>query len=409
MSGDVVKLTRAELYEQVWTTPMRKLAPQYGLSDVGLAKICKRLGIPRPPVGYWAKKEVGKAPARPRLPQADEHGDDPVQFFTPSDREEPCEYAFYDASLAIAHENELGRSTPEIPNTVRPQYRIAHESKRWFLEEEKWKARRRKARGAMHWPAGPGRPAGALRLDVSRGILDRVVRLIAGLEKAAKDRGHRYIVCENDPRSLEIEAFEARFYVRIREKLKQVKHELTDDERRQIQRYGRALFAPKWDLKPRGELELFYGRSVNCWRRHSWRDAARTKVEDRLQDFFVWMILDADAQRAEQARREEERRREAELQARREKLEAEQAAERRRVEWLLAAANAFHQSAILRTYVDAVRSNGAVDGGRFGSQEELNAWIEWALNQSDRIDPLVRSPPSVLDQDPDDLWDEPCE
>ncbi len=74
MSDDVAKLTRTELYEQVWTTPMRRLAPQYGLSDVGLAKIYEKLNIPRPPVGLWAKKEGAKAPAQPKLPDTDGHG-----------------------------------------------------------------------------------------------------------------------------------------------------------------------------------------------------------------------------------------------------------------------------------------------------------------------------------------------
>ncbi|MDZ7736870.1 MAG: hypothetical protein U5P41_12800 [Gammaproteobacteria bacterium] len=32
-----------ELYQQVWQTPMSKLAEQYGISDNGLAKICRKL------------------------------------------------------------------------------------------------------------------------------------------------------------------------------------------------------------------------------------------------------------------------------------------------------------------------------------------------------------------------------
>jgi len=53
-------LTRRQLYDKVWTTPMRHLAKEYGISDVGLAKICKKHDIPRPGVGYWAKLEFGK-------------------------------------------------------------------------------------------------------------------------------------------------------------------------------------------------------------------------------------------------------------------------------------------------------------------------------------------------------------
>ena len=53
-------LTRQELYDLVWSTPMTKLAESFGISDVGLAKICDRHRVPKPPRGYWAKKEAGK-------------------------------------------------------------------------------------------------------------------------------------------------------------------------------------------------------------------------------------------------------------------------------------------------------------------------------------------------------------
>ena len=41
------KISRAELYELVWGTPMSRLAAQFGVSDVALAKTCQRLGVPR--------------------------------------------------------------------------------------------------------------------------------------------------------------------------------------------------------------------------------------------------------------------------------------------------------------------------------------------------------------------------
>jgi hypothetical protein len=48
---------------------VQKVAKKYHLSDVGLAKICKKLNIPKPGLGYWAKKAAGKrAGKRPALP-----------------------------------------------------------------------------------------------------------------------------------------------------------------------------------------------------------------------------------------------------------------------------------------------------------------------------------------------------
>lgn len=40
----------------------------YGLSDVGLAKICKKLRIARPERGYWRRRECGYKVSRPPLP-----------------------------------------------------------------------------------------------------------------------------------------------------------------------------------------------------------------------------------------------------------------------------------------------------------------------------------------------------
>lgn len=59
---------REQLFQRVWEFPLHKLAAQYGLSDVGLAKACERMSIPVPGRGYWAKKAAGKAvPSRPVL------------------------------------------------------------------------------------------------------------------------------------------------------------------------------------------------------------------------------------------------------------------------------------------------------------------------------------------------------
>ncbi len=57
-----------ELYALVWTEPIQKIAPRYGLSDRGFGKLCERYNIPVPPRGYWAKKSAGKRATQPRLP-----------------------------------------------------------------------------------------------------------------------------------------------------------------------------------------------------------------------------------------------------------------------------------------------------------------------------------------------------
>ena len=61
-------VSREALYEEVWTDAVTVVAPRYGLSDVGLVKICKKLGIPVPPRGYWAKVKAGRPTRKVPLP-----------------------------------------------------------------------------------------------------------------------------------------------------------------------------------------------------------------------------------------------------------------------------------------------------------------------------------------------------
>src|SRR5580704_16101629 len=60
-------VSREDLYELVWSKPMRELAKDFGISDVALAKRCRRLAIPVPGRGYWARLDAGQKPYRPQL------------------------------------------------------------------------------------------------------------------------------------------------------------------------------------------------------------------------------------------------------------------------------------------------------------------------------------------------------
>jgi len=63
-----VSFTRKELYDLVWSNSMLSLSKKYDISDVGLRKICIRMNIPLPRVGYWEKLKAGKRLKIIRLP-----------------------------------------------------------------------------------------------------------------------------------------------------------------------------------------------------------------------------------------------------------------------------------------------------------------------------------------------------
>jgi hypothetical protein len=47
------------LTELVWSMPTVEVANLFGVSDVAVAKRCDRLGVPKPPRGFWRKVEAG--------------------------------------------------------------------------------------------------------------------------------------------------------------------------------------------------------------------------------------------------------------------------------------------------------------------------------------------------------------
>lgn len=61
-------VTREDLYARVWAKPVREVACDLHVSDVGLAKVCRRLNVPLPPRGHWAKLAAGQTVVTPPLP-----------------------------------------------------------------------------------------------------------------------------------------------------------------------------------------------------------------------------------------------------------------------------------------------------------------------------------------------------
>ena len=62
-------VSRHQLYDEVWAEPMTTVAKRYHVSSSFLARVCERLGVPRPPRGFWAQRAVGIKLEQPPLPK----------------------------------------------------------------------------------------------------------------------------------------------------------------------------------------------------------------------------------------------------------------------------------------------------------------------------------------------------
>src|SRR6476659_1321995 len=65
-----MRITREELYKEIWNEPATKLAYRYDVSSSYLARVCEALNVPHPPRGYWARRAVGEQVPIPPLPPA---------------------------------------------------------------------------------------------------------------------------------------------------------------------------------------------------------------------------------------------------------------------------------------------------------------------------------------------------
>jgi integrase len=66
--GQIHTFTREALYKLVWSESTRTLSKRFCISDVGLAKACRRANIPTPDRGYWARVAAGQGCEKTPLP-----------------------------------------------------------------------------------------------------------------------------------------------------------------------------------------------------------------------------------------------------------------------------------------------------------------------------------------------------
>lgn len=168
-------VSREALYEEVWTDAVTVVAPRYGLSDVGLVKICKKLGIPVPPRGYWAKLKAGRPTHKVPLPALPAGARDPSGPIPLSEQEAAVHARVRDA-LQQTRESQASISVPAELVDPHPLVRAA--------------AARLKRRDGWDHPAGVrSAPKEVLDLQVTRNTLDRALLLMDTLLKSLEPSG----------------------------------------------------------------------------------------------------------------------------------------------------------------------------------------------------------------------------
>ena len=392
---DCAVLTRQELYEKVWTTAMRILAPQLGVSDVGLSKICKRFSIPTPPVGYWAKKEFGKAPDRPPLPDYDGPELNGINFHPNARESDPAEHP--EGNELIEREKAKENQIIVAEALVSP-HPLIEPTQRSLLA----------AKPGENGVVAPGAKR-TLDIQVAPERIDRALRIMDALLKALDQRslplslrdeeGHRATVVTVQDEKISISLGEV-----VNKEVRPPTPEELRDPWSTNKTYYRHV--------PTGRLSLHIGASMSSGRRSRWSDTDRRPLEHLLNSFVASLYRAAEDRKAERRRLEQLQRQRVEAERERrewEQLRAQKVQEIReeekRVTALLAEVDKWRRSQEVTAYLKAVREALIAKNGQIAEGSDVQKWLAWAEQQADRLDPLVKSPPSILDEK--EKWEKP--
>ncbi|MDM0108654.1 hypothetical protein QTH97_27155 [Variovorax sp. J22R24] len=289
-----MEISREDLYRRVWETPLTRLAAEWGLTDVGLAKLCRRHNIPTPPVGHWTKVAHGKGVMRPALPEANETT---VALSTapapPSTGAAVVAEEFPDLKIVVRQ--DLSNLAPVAAAT--------------FVSLLKTKT----ADSGLVFSGGPKLASCSL----SRATVERAVRLLDAIERALPAVNAKFVHAKDAGRlSVEVDGEKVTFS--LDEKFKRTEH-VTQDPRYPSLKNRDYTYEFSGDLKV--SIDGYYDG------RKTWSDGSRARLDDKLTEVILGLVAAARSMRARREEREAQRLRWEEVA----KIRAREAEEERRL------------------------------------------------------------------------------
>jgi hypothetical protein len=342
-------VTREDLYELVWSEPLSVIARRTTISDVGLAKICRRLRVPVPGRGYWARNRGGQRVRRLLLPELPLSAPNRMRYATipglgSSSVDVIVAQRRYAAEHPIVVANQLVDPHPLVAQSAQILAR---------LESDR--------RGFLHSPTDT-----SLALVVSRKSIGRALCIFDALIRALEARGFRVALCPG-PRWLSTAVLvgQEEIHISMSEGLD-------------------AAGAPCGGLW----IHLSSRRSERG-RRTIWADGKRQRMETCLDSLITGLVGLAEDSRnarlaeeaAEKARREQEAAK---------RLEMERATEEAsRTRALVNAVEQWRRANETREFIAAMERGMDVT---LRAEAPTAAWIAWARAYADQIDPLFPTP-----------------
>lgn len=392
-----VHLSRNELYDLVWSRAVSSLAREFGLSDVGLAKICRKHNIPRPPLGYWARVQAGQRVERTPLPRLSARMVDKLVIKCREPKAEPLVDEAFAQMLSSATLEQL------VPIAAgEPLHPLVELTKTSLL------ASRPDSQGLLE-----PRSTKSLRLSVGPDSVDRALGMLDAIARWCD--ANSAVIGPSGEMHKNLNA------ITIRDQCIEIQLHETLNHRIEKPPAPVRIFKgrpePLWPQpntvisSPSGNLVLLITTHTTNGARRRWVDSESRKLETHLPAFVTAVVRAANDEEQSEKRRQAEELRREQVERKRKRMVRQIADEEARVKTLLSQVDAWHESKRIDAFVAHVRANALQAGSDIGASTELGAWLQWASDQAKRRDPLRETPRSILDEKPnwerrpsDDWW-----
>ena len=416
----IVKLTRKQLYDEIWALSVAGVARKYNLNYGKLIATCKAENVPFPSSGYWTRKNMGKDVSNESV-ELSGHEETEISLITNDAtikriRKAKAEIVenkqtdiIEDAKVVVEElqqnkaesiskwsggmlefldETERNKVLEVACNLQINQNTYLHKTLVQYKKDiADYKSKLREAQNRSYYNPRYNKPENEPEFfkEMSDECMPRAIAILDTVFKAIESMGGSI----NSDLSVKIRGDIVRF--RMVESQDQVKHEITKQEAQALVKYNDDIKNHRWASKLQirkydkvynGKLRIVFGE------RSYIRDTDSEKLEDRLGDILVTLYEKAEENRIAREAREEAERKRIEEARRREENRQRKEQEIHLVKELVNKAEDYRIAKEIREYIQAM-----IDSG---SEDITPEWIEWAEKKADWYDPSIATEDEYL-------------
>lgn len=376
------EMRRQELYDLVWSKPITEIAKEIGVSDSMIIKVCRKLDVPRPVSGHWAKLRAGKPVSIRELPTKKPN--------TPE--------------LHLFYSTPTPQNAPVLKEPLHPL--ISREASPEFLihvidDENKMSSFSKK--NLKSFMAGQlndySKAIPKLKehydLRVTKNLVPRAIFIVDSLLKAFEKRGWRFELSLRNEKydGMKVTVLDEQFNFWIEESAKRVEHIPTKAELTKPN-----YWRDQWDYVSSGKLSLKIGSFSYSYASRGFNDGKKQRIENRLNQFCIALLELA------LERKESRRQREIELEAQKRReirysiLKKAKESELKRREEFEAEFTQWLRAEKIREFVKIRESAFNIDSETEEAKLEFQGKQDWARNYADLIDPLAIGSPTIIEE-----------